>query len=91
METSNAKFLENGKVNGSEEWKNIDIKEIKVNTPLPIMKKAKVNIPLPINVLLSVTVPNIALGFVECFDNNEQHLNDDTSNKETNPQMFKRN
>ena len=88
METEDAKFLENGQVNGSEEWQNLDIKEIKVNASLPIIKEVKINISLPINVHSSIVVPNIAPVVVENPSNNEQSHNKNTFNEETNPQMF---
>ena len=44
VEIDNAKFLENGGVSRSEERKNLDIKEIKVNISLPIIKEIQVNI-----------------------------------------------
>ena len=91
MEIGNAKFLENDGVNGSEGRQNLDIKEIKVNTFLHVIKEIQVNIPLSINVLSSVIDPNVGLTIVEYSNNNKQHLNDDTPNEETNPQMSKRN
>ena len=60
MENDNAKFLENDEVSGSEERQNMDVKKIKVNAPLLIIKETKVNIHLLINVPLSVIVPNVA-------------------------------
>ena len=85
METGNVKFLKNGGVSGSEGQHDLGIKEITTNTSLLAIKEIQVNIPLPINVHSSIVVPNIATTVVECFDNNEQHLNDDMPNEETNP------
>ena len=62
----------------------MDIKEIKANTSLPVIKEIQVKIPIPINVPSSIVVPNVAPTFIKCFDNNEQQLNDDTTNEETN-------
>ena len=59
------------------------IKEIKANTLL-VIKEIEINIPLPINVPPSIVVLNVTPIVVECFDNNEQHLNDDTPNDKTN-------
>ena len=91
METSNAEYLENGGVSGSEDWQNLDIKEIKANASLTIIKEIKINIHLPINVPSSIVIPNITPVVAKNPDNNEQCHNEDTFIEETNPQMFEAN
>ena len=51
VETGNARFIENGEINGSDKTRNVIIQEVRVHVPLPILPKEKV-IPLvvdPIN------------------------------------------
>ena len=69
----------------------MDIKEIKVNTSLPIIKEIKINIPLSSNIPSSVVVPNVAPIVAENPSNNGQHHNENTSIEETNSQMSERN
>ena len=72
VETGNAKFLENGEVSGSVEHQIVELKEIKVNVPLPIS--------VPSSTINQNVVPIVA----ECNDNIEQHLNEETPLEETN-------
>ena len=36
METGNAKFIENGEISGSDNLRNVDIQEVRVQAPMPI-------------------------------------------------------
>ena len=58
IETSNARFIENGEVSGSADKQIVDINKIRVN------------VPLPINVPTSTIVPNIVLNLQE--QNNDE-------------------
>ena len=36
METGNARFIENGEISGSDNLRNVDIQEVRVQVPTPI-------------------------------------------------------
>ena len=36
METNNARFIENGEIRGSDNLRNVDIQEVRVQVPMPI-------------------------------------------------------
>ena len=64
IETSNAKFIENGEFSVSSNKQIVDINEIRVN------------VSLPINISTSIIVPNVVPKLQE-QNNGEQHLNEE--------------
>lgn len=79
----NAKFLENVS-SESEEWQNIDIKEVKVNITLPISVHSSIVVA---NVVPNI-IPNIV---IEHYDNYKQYLNENKPYEETNSQRSEQN
>jgi len=49
VETRNARFIENGEINGSKVLWNVKIKEIRMQVPLTSASSSKVRVPLDVS------------------------------------------
>jgi hypothetical protein len=45
VKTSNARFIENGEISGSDNLQNLDIQEVRVQVPMPITSN-KIVVPI---------------------------------------------
>ena len=45
VETGNARFIENGEISGSDNLRNVDIQEVRVQVPMPITSN-KIVVPI---------------------------------------------